>query len=134
MSREPGHVDVTAVGPSTAAAVVWRSKGVLRVTVVAKATFALVPGAPMAPAAPEEIQRGEAHHKNNPTQSVRATSELAPYLPRTDVILTGHACAPEGTQVTALTVRMSIFGERPVLDRAMYVYGDRKGADRKSVV
>src|SRR5512133_2820524 len=89
-------VEITALAPAACAATVWRSKGQLRLTVIAKATFLFMPGEAMSLAHAEPIVRAELHHKNSPTQSVRATSDCAPYLSRCDVTLTGNACALEG--------------------------------------
>jgi hypothetical protein len=121
----PVRVDLGTVGPTTGAAVVWRSSGRLHVTVVVKATFAFVPGAPMTVSIPDEIHRAERHHPSAPAHG----SDLAPYLASADVLLTGHACAPEGERVSALTVRLAVFREQALLDKTIHVYGDRAGAD-----
>ena len=57
-------------------------------------------------------------------RSVRATGDLAPFQPQADVVLTGHACAPEGTTVDALAVRLVVFREGPLFDKTLYVRGD----------
>ncbi|MCC6557372.1 MAG: DUF2169 domain-containing protein [Polyangiaceae bacterium] len=121
--------DVTALGLSTGAAVVWRTLGELRVTVVVKATFALTPGGAMRPVRPEAIVRAEVHHGNNPVRSVRLTSDLAPYLPRADVVLTGHACAPAGQEARAVAVRLAVFREQPVLEKIVHARGEIRGGE-----
>jgi hypothetical protein len=121
-------VEITAIPPAACAATVWRSKGQLRLTVIAKATFLFTPGDVMSLAHAEPIVRAELHHKNSPTQSVRATSECAPYLPRCDVLLTGNACALGGEQVTGLAVRLAVCRDQDILDKTIHVYGDRKAA------
>src|SRR5690242_4969942 len=107
----PGRVEIVAVGDSAADAVVWRIRGELRVTVIVKACFALEADAPMGVAEPEDVLRGESHHGRNPLRSVCLTSDLAPYLPKADVILTGHACAPRGETVEGMSVRLAVYGD-----------------------
>jgi hypothetical protein len=111
-----------AVGDVAVAALAWRFGGVLRVTVVAKATFAFAPDATMARVSPQPIVGGEVHHGGNPARSIRLTTDLAPYQHRTDVLLTGHAHAPNGLVLEALPVRLSIFdGGEPVVDKTVLV-------------
>src|SRR5262249_48066473 len=60
------------------------------------------------------------------TRSVEAATDLAPYLPRCDVTLTGHAHAPGGC--SASSVRLALYrGTRPLLHKTLHVYGDRAG-------
>lgn len=122
-------VDVTALGPSAAEAVLWQMQGRLHVTVVVKASFAFTLDSAMTRIDPEEIFRAEIHHNKNPMRSVRATGDLAPFQPRADVVLTGHACAPAGTTVEALSVRLVVFREGPLIDKTLYVRGDAQGAE-----
>ena len=122
-------VPITTVGPSKGGTTVFRHGGKLHVTCVLKATFTFVPDAPMVPAAPEELFRAEAHHRDNPTRSIRATSDVVPYLPRVDIVLSGHACAPAGKTVNRQVVRLAVFHGHALLDKTLHVYGDRKGAE-----
>jgi hypothetical protein len=113
---------ITALPGSAASAVVWRHRGQLQVTVIAKATFAFVPDAEMLSVEPERMVRVEVHHGKNPARSVRLTSDLAPYLARAEVLFTGHACAPPGAPAQALPVRLGVFdGERARLDKTLTV-------------
>jgi len=126
-SAQHWPVPLTTVGPSTGGTALFRHAGKLHVTCVLKSTFAFVSGAPMNPVSPEEIVRVEAHHRDNPTRSVRATSDMVPHLPAVDVVLTGHAFAPEGTTVTRQNVRLAVFHGHALLDKTLHVYGDRSG-------
>ncbi|MFT3766880.1 MAG: DUF2169 domain-containing protein [Minicystis sp.] len=126
-ARPPGAIDVVSIAPATATALPWRLGRTLRVTVVVKATFVIVPEGPMVPAQPEEIFRAEIHHGNSPARSVRLTPDIAPRLARADVLLTGTACAPEGQPVRWMPVRLALFRERALLDKTLYVYGDDGG-------
>jgi hypothetical protein len=113
---------ITALPGSAASAVVWRHRGQLQVTVIAKATFAFVPDADMLSVEPERMVRVEVHHGKSPARSVRLTSDLAPYLARAEVLFTGHACAPPGAPAQALPVRLGVFdGERARLDKTLTV-------------
>ncbi|WP_437715852.1 DUF2169 domain-containing protein [Sorangium sp. So ce448] len=113
---------IAAPPGTTAAGVVWRARGRLNLTVIAKATFALIDGAKMIPVAPQGIVEADIHHHNNPGRSVRLTSDLAPYLARIDVFFTGHAHAPPGLPAAPFSVRLALFaGERPILDKALSI-------------
>ena len=130
----PLHHAVTPLDGSTAAAVAWRSKGQLHVTVIAKATFAFAHGVEMPRAAPQAILRAEVHHGGNAARSVRFTSDLVPYLGRADVLFTGHAHAPEGAQATRVRVRLGVFdARRTILDKVV-VAEDAAGFQRMPIV
>jgi len=122
--KPPG---VVAIAPAAAAALPWRHGSALRLTVVVKAVFVIVPEGPMTPAQPEEIVRAEVHNGGSVARSVRLTADTAPRLPRADVLLTGHACAPEGQTARWMPVRLALFRERSLLDKTIYVYGDEGG-------
>ncbi|XXY55211.1 DUF2169 domain-containing protein [Sorangium sp. So ce269] len=55
---------------------------------------------------------------------MRAASETAPYLPGAGVVLTGRAHAPRGAPVAALSARLALFRDRPLLDKTIHVFGD----------
>src|SRR5262245_9149366 len=120
------------VGSVSAATLAWRYRGALRVTVIAKATFAFAEDAPMSATAPQEMFRAEVHHGNNPARSIRFTADLAPYLERADVLFTGDAHALGGAADTLL-VRLGVFdGTRPLLDKSLQV--KPRGAARVPIV
>ena len=122
-------VDITALGASAVETVLWQMAGRLHVTVVVKASFAFTLDAAMTRIDAEEIFRAEVHHNKNPMRSVRATGDLAPFQPLADVVLTGHACAPSGTTVESLSVRLVVFRERPLIDKTLHIRGDAPGAE-----
>lgn len=109
------------------ATVAFRYRRRLAVTLVAKATFAIVPEGVATPITPRPIVVGDRTWGNHPTKSLEAASELAPYLPRCDVVLTGHAHARDaGT--TSAAVRLALVRDgRPLLDKTLHVFGDRRG-------
>ena len=113
---------VTALPGATAAAVIWRARGRLHVTVVAKATFAFAPEAEMPPVPPQQLFSAEVYHGAHAPRTVRCTSDLVPYLGHADVVFTGFAHAPPGTAVQSMPVRITIFdGDRMLLDKALIV-------------
>ncbi|WP_437796973.1 DUF2169 domain-containing protein [Sorangium sp. So ce693] len=130
-----GPVRVTPLNGAAAAAVAWRSRGELHITVIVKATFAFAADAEMPRVEPQQVVHGEVHHGNNPGRSVRLTSDLAPHLERADVLFTGHAHAPPpGAPVHALPVRLAISDEGgPLLDKELLVK-DRAGFQRMPLV
>ncbi|MDI3287328.1 DUF2169 domain-containing protein [Polyangium sp. 15x6] len=133
--RESGPIaDVIALPASAAAAIAWRAAGQLQLTVIAKATFAFVPDADMQRADPQPILRAEVHHGNNPSRSVRFTTDVAPYLGRADVLFTGHAHAPPERAAQPLPLRLAVFdGTRFLIDKRLVAH-EKAGFQRMPVV
>jgi uncharacterized protein YjbI with pentapeptide repeats len=122
-------VEVVALTPISCGSVLWRTGGGLRLTVIVKATFGLVHEGAARLIAPVELTRKDRHHDKLPSRSLEAPHDLAPYLARAGVVLTGHAHAPAGRPVPAMSVRLMVSRGQPVLDRTVHVFGDRKVAD-----
>ncbi|MEZ4307196.1 MAG: DUF2169 domain-containing protein [Polyangiaceae bacterium] len=119
MAVSPQPPSIVALPGAHASGVVWRHRGTLRITVIAKATFALVHGSQMTVTTPRPIRTSEAHHGNLPNRSIREAVDLAPRCDLVDVVLTGHAYAPGG-HATEGAVRFAILdGERAVLDKRL---------------
>ncbi|UQA57791.1 DUF2169 family type VI secretion system accessory protein [Polyangium aurulentum] len=113
---------VTALPGATAAAFAWRTRGRLEVTVLVKATFAFAPDGEMRPVEPQEVLFAEVYHRGGQGRMVRFASDRAPYLPRAEVVFTGHAHAPPGAAVASMPVRITIYdGDSLVLDKALLV-------------
>ncbi len=122
------RVPVLALGQSTAATVLTRFRGQLRLTVIAKASFAFAPQAEMTPAPPVAICAREVHHGENPAKSIRATSDLAPHVERAQAIFVGTAHTG-GAPQRRLDVRFAIGTVHGVLlDKRLEVVGDRRAA------
>jgi hypothetical protein len=118
-------VAVTPVNAVAARAVVWRGAGVLRVTVVVKATFALTHNELarwIAPAPIVECDRGRA---NGFPGELTEAGELAPYIPTAAVLLSGCAHAPGGLATAAMTVRLAVYREKVLVDKQIHVFGHR---------
>lgn len=101
----------------------WSTAGKRRATVVVKATFYLVRGAPMRLVNPAPILLGDQHHDSNVERSVAVPSDMSPYLPRGEVILSGHAHAPVPS--TFLATRLCVMGSRTLVDKTLHVFGER---------
>ncbi|WP_437943133.1 DUF2169 domain-containing protein [Sorangium sp. So ce281] len=99
-------------------------RGAERLTVLVKATFALVHDRTAELAAAVDLVRAD--HLREGWGSLEEASETAPYLPGAGVVVRGHACAPVGTTATALPVRIALFRDgRWILNKALHVFGDR---------
>jgi uncharacterized protein YjbI with pentapeptide repeats len=101
----------------------WTVGGKRRGTIFVKATFSLVRGGPMRLASPAPILLGDQHHEANLERSVIAAADVAPYLPRAEVLLSGHAYAPSPSPF--LPVRLAVVGSRPLVDKTLHVFGER---------
>ncbi|WP_437324092.1 DUF2169 domain-containing protein [Sorangium sp. So ce381] len=113
---------VTPLKGAAAAAIAWRTQGRHYVTVIAKASFAFAIDAVMWRTDPQEILPAEVHHGKNPARSIRWSGDLAPYLGRADVVFTGDAHAPRGTEVQSLPVRLAVYSAGGwVLDKRLLV-------------
>ncbi|WP_441290192.1 DUF2169 domain-containing protein [Sorangium sp. KYC3313] len=118
-------VDIVALNPVSCGAVLWRIGGVLRVTILVKATFALGADGDAALVAPEPVEREDRFHDDDPSRSLRFASDTAPYLPGAGVVLTGHAHASDATgPVIGLSARLALFRDGPLLDKTIHVFGD----------
>jgi hypothetical protein len=122
-------VPITTVGRSRGGTVVFMRGGKLHVTCILKSTFRLVPDESMQITQPEDIVLADTAYTDNPSASIRVSSEVVPFLPRVDVLLTGHACAPLGKRVPSQAVRLAIHRDGGwLLNKTLHVYGNRKGA------
>ena len=133
-SREPGksegvqRVPVLALGQSSAATVLTRFRGQLRLTVIAKGSFAFAPQAEMTPTAPVQICAREVHHGENPAKSIRAASDLVPHVERAQATFVGTAHTG-GAPERRVEVRFAIGTVHGVLlDKRLEVFGDRRAA------
>ena len=95
-----------------------------RVTVVVKATFGMARDGDARLIAPLAVVTEDRAHGG--VGSLAEASEVAPYLPSAGVLLTGHACSQH--PVPALTARLAVFRERPLIDKSLHVFGDRASA------
>ncbi len=115
-------MDVTSISPLRTGSVLWRPRpDRWTLTVVCKATYALEAGE--SGLAPEQmgVNEHDGFWDDDARRSVFAPSDLAPFKPRADVILVGHAYAPRSELVRSLTARLLV-GE---MEKAIEVFCPR---------
>ncbi|KYF69997.1 DUF2169 family type VI secretion system accessory protein, partial [Sorangium cellulosum] len=119
-------LDVLRAGPVAAGVKLWRSRDQLHVTVIAKVTFAMIAGGEAQQIEPLEVIQSEVYTRGHPMMPLLAASELAPWLERAEVVVTGHAWAPGGAPVRRMPVRLAILrGAAALVDKRIEVVGDR---------
>jgi uncharacterized protein YjbI with pentapeptide repeats len=101
----------------------WSTAGKSRATVVIKATFYMERGAPMRLVQPAPILLGDQYYEASPDRSIVAAADVAPYLPRAEVMFSGHAYA--ATPSPYMPVRLAVVGSRPLVDKSLHVFGER---------
>src|SRR5262249_6447333 len=101
----------------------WRLRGKHWVTIILKATFRLVNNQLARLVAPSEIVRQD--QCRSAESSLERAGELAPYLPNVGVMLSGHAYARGGTPAAAMSVRLALLRERPLIEKTLHIVGDR---------
>lgn len=93
-------------------------------TVVIKATCDLVPGAAARLRDESDLPTADRHAAGDPTRSLLYPTDFAPWKPRADVTLSGHAFAPGGSSPAA-QVRFRFGHRKNGFDRRIAVFGDR---------
>ncbi|WP_437594322.1 DUF2169 domain-containing protein [Sorangium sp. So ce1000] len=93
--------------------------GSFALTVVCKATFELRPE--LSPLAATQEPVVEADVYTGEGGALALASELVPFKQRPEVLVSGHAYAPEGRPVPSLVARLAVGG----IDKAIQVVGDR---------
>ncbi|HEX3132010.1 MAG TPA: DUF2169 domain-containing protein [Planctomycetota bacterium] len=89
--------------------------------VVVKRVFHLAPGKPLTPIEPPPPPAGCTFVGDDPNGECLSDSELAPFKPQTDVLLTGSCHVPHGRALPALVAGFSV----GALTRRIAVFGDR---------
>jgi uncharacterized protein YjbI with pentapeptide repeats len=120
-------VSIVATPDVAAGARLWRTAGSHRLTIVVKSTFSPLHQQPMQLAAPDGLIVDDAHLDGDESRSVIASSDLAPYLPRAEVLFVG--CAHSATPVPGLSVRIGLYGARPLIEKTLHVVGTRTLAE-----
>ncbi|WP_438019731.1 DUF2169 domain-containing protein [Sorangium sp. So ce315] len=122
-ARTTENVPILNVTPFAAFTIPWQARPPRdSLTVVVKGTFDLVPGAPAAIAADQELPGGDAHVDDDPEKSLRYPSDFAIFKPKADVLLVGHAHRAGAGDAAAL-VRLRL-GD--ALDRSVAAIGPRR--------
>jgi uncharacterized protein YjbI with pentapeptide repeats len=95
-------------------------------TVVAKATYRLVPDGTAEPAEEQRPPTGELFEDDDRARPLLYPGDFAPFKPRADLLLVGTAHAPGRAPVPELTVTFEV-GDR---GRTLRVFGDREWTGR----
>jgi hypothetical protein len=120
-------MDVVALSPVLVERLFWRpSAERWALTVLVKATFDVVPGELRMSSQPLGMSPSDVFEGGNPARSLIAPSDLVPFKTRADVMLVGHAYAPHGRPVSALTARLAVGG----VDKSIAVLGNRMVSPR----
>ncbi len=116
-------IPVVSHCPLPATSFVWRASGGRRaLTVVCKATYELCPGVSPLAEDQDDVHTDDVHWEGSEQNSLKAPSDLVPFKPRVDVLVTGHAHAPRGQTVRSLFARV-VAG---AVNKTIAVYGDRR--------
>jgi uncharacterized protein YjbI with pentapeptide repeats len=118
----PWPIQVHALAPVACGGFLWRRGSATGVTVVVKATFGLIQEANARLVAPLDIVRDDRHRTDG---CLEEASEVAPFLPSAGVLLLGAAHAPAGQAAAAVSVRLGVFRERPLINKVLHVIGHR---------
>ena len=115
-------MEVVSVSPFRAGSVLWRSRpDRFTLTVICKATYALAPGEATLATEQEDVNDRDNHWDDDAHRSVYQPGDLAPFKPRADVMLVGHAFAPRNELARSLVARL-VVGE---IDKAIEVTSPR---------
>lgn len=115
-------MDIAGVPPLRTGSLVWQPRaGAPTLTVVAKLTYALVPGEAELAEDQEEINEHDHHWNDDETRSLYVASDLCPRKARPDVTLVGNAFAPGGEPLRSLVARMVIGS----IDKQIEIFGER---------
>lgn len=114
---------VTAQGPFAVGSVLWRdAHGRLVCTVVAKATYALVPGESAPLESPLPIQEEDGHWDDDASKSVYVPSDLAPFKQAAEVVIVGSAFAPNERPAPRASARVVV----EAIDKLVDVWRPRR--------
>ena len=103
------EVDITADGPFAVGSVLWRdARGALMCTLVAKATYELVPGESAPADVPLPIQEEDVHWDDDPSRSVHVPSDLVPFKSAAEVVVVGSAFAPGERPARSVVARVIV--------------------------
>ncbi|MBK9261954.1 MAG: DUF2169 domain-containing protein [Polyangiaceae bacterium] len=115
-------MEILTYGPIQTASLLWMPRAGLHVlTIVAKATYQLVPGVSPLAERQEPPNEYDNHWNDDDTRSLYAPSDMVPFKPRADVLLVGYAFAPRQTPMRSLITRLHVGG----IDKRIEVWTDR---------
>jgi uncharacterized protein YjbI with pentapeptide repeats len=115
-------IQLEALSLVASGAAVHRRGRKASVAIVVKATFGMIHERTARLIAPLELVH---YDRVRPTGCLDEATELAPYLPGAGVLLSGAAHAPGNQRTTAMSVRLGIYREVPLINKVLHVIGDR---------
>lgn len=121
-------VKITTLGPIRGGTVAFVEASVTYVTVVVKASFALVHEGVAVQTPPDDLVFADERLPGS--SSLDRPSDLAPFVPAVDVLVRGRAFGPEGASVPAVATRLVMTssetsGAEILIDKTVHVYGKR---------
>jgi hypothetical protein len=123
-------MDVVSLCAFRTAQVLWQQRqGTWVQTVICKGTFELAPGEARLAEDQEDPNEHDNYWNDDPARSLYSPSDLVPFKPRCDVMLVGHAFAPNGETVKSLVARMHV-GE---INKAVEVHGERAWTPQRAL-
>ncbi len=115
-------------GRSSVDVCLWRSDGVLRLTAIAKATFAFVDQEAAQRIPPSPVFGRDRHVDDNPRRGTIEDFQVAPLIPCAGVTLVGTAHPTEAT--TSMSVRLGVYrDDEALIEKTLHVFGDRDPND-----
>lgn len=108
--------------PLRVGSILWLPRaGAYAMTVVCKATFRLAPDVSPLADEQEPVIEADTYPAGDETRGLLLASDLVPYKRQPEVLLVGHAYAPQGGHVGRLVARLTVVE----MDKAIEVTGDR---------
>ena len=121
-------MEIVALSPVHATTLTWRRDAkTWALTVICKATFDLTPGEMRLSQGQDALHEQDRRWEEEPARSLHSPTDLVPFKARADVMLVGHAYAPNGKSVRSLLARLVVGG----VDKSIAVLGDRAAVGRE---
>ena len=108
--------------PLRVGSILWLPRpGAYAMTVVCKATFRLAPEVSPLADEQEPVIEADVYPGDDESKSLALPSDLVPFKRQPEILLVGHAYAPQGVHVGRLVARLTIVE----VDKAIEITGDR---------
>lgn len=115
-------MEIVSLSALPVASLLWQPRpGAWMFTFACKATYELRPGESELAPQQEELHEADSHWSGDPAWSLYAPRDIVPIRPRADVVLVGHAFAPNQVPVRSLIARLVVAD----VEKAIEVFSDR---------
>lgn len=101
-------IDVSTLAQVAAGAFAWHIAGATRVTVIAKATFEIVPSVAARLTSPEPLRADDVYDSTG--QILCAATEMVPHIPNAGIVLSGSAYIPAGADRITVSLGIHRYG------------------------